>query len=199
MLEPTGENPAPAAAQPGGTPQPVGIPHPVGVKYPPGIEQALDFTGADSLSHAPIGSPLGIIYYGSGDIFVTDQYLVVAGRKVALRQLSHVHTRRASVSTATVNAAIAVGAGGVVLVIAGSMLDATAWAAAVIVLAVPLAVLLAGLLRRRPYELWADCQASRARDGEPQHARIVLLKVTDRERYRQICRALVRAQEHAGL
>ncbi len=136
--------------------------------------------------------PIGTVYYGYQDIFVTDRLLVCAGRKVCLSQLSNVHTRRAALSAVTVNATIAVGAAGVVLIIAGSLLDGAAWLATVLVLAVPVALVLAGLARRRPYELWADCASQRS-DGAV--ARILLLRVSDPERYRQICRAIVRAQE----
>jgi hypothetical protein len=142
---------------------------------------------------------VGLVYFASQGVYVTDRLFVCAGRKVALVRLTNVHTVRSPVPGIAVNAAIATGTVAIVLVVAGSLLDTAGWIGGLVVLAVPALVLCAGLARRRSYELWADVTRPNVTgddDGTPVVSRVLLLRSDDAERYHQICRALVRAQEH---
>jgi len=155
-------------------------------------------------TEAQPSAPVGLVYYASQGIYVTDRLFVCGGRKVALARLTNVHTVRSPIPAIAVNAAIATGAVAVVLLVAGSLLDTAGWIGGLVVLAVPALVLCAGVARRRSYELWADVTSPTAPaadpsaqdDGLPVVSRVLLLRSDDAERYHQICRALVRAQEH---
>lgn len=218
MLEPTRAGIPPAAPPPTAAPAyqaPAAAP-----AYQPPAGSA--YQGSPLVVPAPqrenvVRVPIGIVYYGSDGVFVTDQLFVCAGRKIALARLSNVHTRRAPRSGFTINAAIAAAAVAVVLLVAGGLLDAMAWIGGLLVLAVPVGVLVAGIVRPRAYELWADvtgplpghaAPASPAGAGgtggdpagggrvEVVTVTVRLLRVAEAERFHQICRAIVRAQEH---
>lgn len=159
----------------------------------------LDSTGAGSGRGPEPSAASGVVYFASRGVYVTDRLFVCAGRKVALVRLSNVHTLRSPVPRIVVSAAIATGAVAVVLVVAGSLLDTAGWIGGLVVLAVPVLVLCAGLARPRSYELWADITSLNAPGdghGTPTVSRVLLFRSDDAERYHQICRALVRAQEH---
>jgi Family of unknown function (DUF6232) len=139
--------------------------------------------------------PIGTIYYGRAGVYVTERALVCAGRTVPLSRLTNVHTVRSGLPASTLNAGLAAAVIAFVLVVAGGMLDAAAWVGGLIVLSVPVAVALVGATRPRAYELWADVATATAA-GAPTVIHERLLHEPDAERYRQICRALLRAREH---
>jgi hypothetical protein len=125
--------------------------------------------------------PRSAIFYRDNDTYVSDRWLVVAGRRYAVRQLSNPRTVGGSRGSLTVGAAVMSCAVAAVILLAARYLNAAGWVAAGIVLAVPLVVLASELMRvRRRYELWAEYRGLTVR----------LLCDDDVERYEAIRRAL---------
>ncbi|MEN3306436.1 MAG: hypothetical protein V7603_2638 [Micromonosporaceae bacterium] len=121
------------------------------------------------------------IFYRDNDTYVTDTWLVVAGRRYAVRQLSNLRTVSGTRSPLTMGAAIMSGVVAVVVLLTARYLNTAGWIGAGIVLAVPLVVLAGELLRaRRRYELWAEYRGMTVR----------LLCEDSAERYADIRRAL---------
>jgi hypothetical protein len=138
---------------------------------------------------------IGTVYYERSGIYITERALVCPGRTVALARLTNVHTLRSGLPPSTLNAALAAAVIAFVLVVSAGMLDTAAWLGGLVVLAVPIVVAIAGASQPRAYELWADVATATAA-GTPTIAHERLLREADAERYRQICRALLRAREH---
>jgi hypothetical protein len=121
------------------------------------------------------------MYYRDGDTYVTDTWLVVAGRRYAVRQLSNLRTVNCSRGSVTVVAAIMSGVVALVILLTARFLNTAGWIGAGIVLSVPLVVLAGELLRTpRRYELWAEYRGMTVR----------LLSEGTAERYDDIRRAL---------
>lgn len=139
--------------------------------------------------HAPAASPTErrseILYYDKQGVRVTDCWFVVAGRRYLVSELGAAHTLRGTRTPAARNAALAAVAVAVLITVTARYLDTAGWIGAAIVLLVPVVVFAGGMLRQRPYEMWAGYRGMTVR----------LLADDDPQRYNQICRALVRARE----
>jgi hypothetical protein len=127
-----------------------------------------------------------VTYYRQDGINVTDHWLTVNGYRFAIADLHHLRTARGARSRFTSNASIAAVVVAAGVAVAAGFLGTAGRLGAGAVLAVTLSLVAVGLLRRpRPFELWAM-----HRGGMVQ-----LLRVYNGQRFRQICRALLRAQE----
>jgi hypothetical protein len=104
-----------------------------------------------------VAQPRTAIFYRDSTTYVTDTWLVVAGRRYAVRHLSNVRTVSGSRGSLVRGAAIMSGAVAVVILLTARYLSTAGWIGAGIVLAVPLVVLAGELLwTQRRYELWAE-------------------------------------------
>jgi hypothetical protein len=137
---------------------------------------------------------IGTVYYERAGIYVTERALICPERTIALARLTNVHTQRSGLPASTLNAGLAAAVIAFVLVVSAGVLDGTAWIGGLVVLAVPVLVAVTGASRPRAYEMWADV-ATATPTGTPTVTRERLLQEPDAERYRQICRALLRARE----
>ncbi|GAA5182913.1 hypothetical protein GCM10023322_20880 [Rugosimonospora acidiphila] len=126
------------------------------------------------------------ILYNADGVKVTDRWLVVGGRRYPIESLCELRVVRAPHSRLTIDAGIASGVIAFGIVLTARYLDPAGWLGAAVVLAVPLSLLVYGLLRRpRPFEIWAQYQGLTVR----------LLSMRDPRRFGQIRRALIRVQE----
>ena len=138
----------------------------------------------------------GAVLFRHAGVLVTDEWLVVSGRRYPINELSRPRTVRGPHDPLTVRAmalaAIVVAVLGVVLAAATAQEQppAGAFLAAGGVVTVPLLVALAGhRMRPRPFELWAEFRG----------LTVQLYRSENEREYNQICRALVRARELARL
>ncbi len=121
------------------------------------------------------------MYYRDNDTYVTGSWLVVAGRRYAVRDLHNVRAARGQHSPTRRTAALIFAVVAVVILLTARYLNTAGWIGAGIVLAVPLVVLAGELLRgQRRYELWAEYRGLTVR----------LLWDDDAERFARVTRAL---------
>jgi hypothetical protein len=126
------------------------------------------------------------VLYDEGGITVTDRWLVVYGYRYPIASLCDIRMVRSPHDPLTVDAGIASGTIAVGITITARYLDPAGWLGALVVLAIPVSLMLYGLLRRhRAYELWARYQGMT----------VQLLWVENPRRFGQISRALLRAHE----
>lgn len=129
-------------------------------------------------------------YYRREGVWVTDQWLVITGRRYPISDLRNLRTVRGPHDplvgwTAGVSVALLIG---VLAVLASGSYREAPTAGLVITFLALLPATLAGAawrFRRRDFELWADYR------GMP----VLVLRSYDATAYGQICRALIRARE----
>ena len=154
-----------------------------------GTSRTVQRTNAAPVPAAGTGRPhrdRPLVYYRHGGVTVSDTWLVCGDHRYPIAELGELRTVRSPRSVITVSAAGCAVVVAVVVMVSARFLSLAGWIGAGVILAVPVVVAVAGTVRGRPYELWAQYQGRT----------VPLLWDNDAQRYHQICRALVRAQEH---
>jgi len=132
--------------------------------------------------------PEDVTLYNRDGVRVTSRILIAGNRRYDVRVLQQLMTARGRRNPVHVHASIVAGVITVAIVATAVNVGTIAWIAAGMACALPCAVLaLSGVLAARPYELWCSIH------GE----QVILLSISDGERYHQIVRALIRAKERA--
>jgi hypothetical protein len=130
--------------------------------------------------------PEDITLYNRDGVCVTSRILIAGKRRYEIRSLRELMTARGRRNPVHVHASIVAGALTVAIVAVAVHVGTASWIAAGIACALPCAVLaVSGVLASRPYELWCSIYGDQ----------VILLSMSDGERYHQIVRALIRAKE----
>jgi hypothetical protein len=141
-------------------------------------------------THIRVTGPEDRVLYDHDGIRVTGNWVIVDGRRFDIRELEHLRTCRGPRSPLRVGAGIAAGVVLIIIALSARLLGKPGWIGAAIVLAVPLIVAaVATANSSRSYELWSEMGGYTT----------VVLADPNPERYRQIVRAIVRAQERLAL
>jgi len=142
----------------------------------------------DNGTQTRAAQPEDITLYNRDGVRVTSRVLIAGDRRYAIRSLRELMTARGRRNPVHVHASIVAGALAVAVVAVALHIGTVAWIAAGIACALPCAVLaVSGVLASRPYELWCSIHGDQ----------VILLSMSDGERYHQIVRALIRARERA--
>jgi hypothetical protein len=132
--------------------------------------------------------PEDITLYNRDGVCVTSRVLIAGNRRYEIRVLRQLMTARGRRNPIHVHAGMVAGVLCVAIVATAVHVGTVAWIAAGAASALPCAVLaLSAVAAARPYQLWCEIH------GEP----VILLSISDGERYHQIVRALIRAKERA--
>lgn len=136
------------------------------------------------------------VLYRQPGIYVTSDWLIVAGQRFPIRELTRLQTARgprdpvtarAILVTGTVVAAVGLALGFIRDI---GQVGAGTWLALGAAAFVPIVIAVIGQrMRPRSYELW----------GQYQGRTVLLLSTDDERQYGQVTRALMRAQEMARL
>lgn len=130
--------------------------------------------------------PEDITLYNRDGVCVTSRVFIAGNRRYEIRLLRHLVTARGRRNPMHVHAGLVAGVLSIAIVTTAVSVGTIAWIAAGAAAAFPCAALaLSAVLAARPYQLWCEIH------GEP----VILLSMSDSERYHQIVRALIRAKE----